>query len=52
MEFSAKVKDTEKDRGKIKPKQNETVNSVTMESSGLETENQVKAGCHLAHMRK
>jgi len=52
MEFSAKVKDTEKDGGKIKPKQNETVNSVTMESSGLETENQVKAGCHLAHMRK
>ena len=52
MEYSAKVKNREKDGGKIKPKQNETLSSDTMESFGLETENQARAGCHLAHMRK
>lgn len=52
MEYSAKVKNREKDGGKIKPKQNETLSSVTMESFGLETENQARAGRHLAHMRK
>lgn len=52
MEYSAKVKNREKDGGKIKPKQNETLSSVTMESFGLERENQARAGCHLAHMRK
>lgn len=53
MEYGAKVKNREKAGEKIKPKQNETLNSVTMES--FETGKQKTkrgAGCHLAHMRK
>lgn len=44
MEYSAKVKDREKEVGKIKPKQNETLNLVTMESFGLEIKTKPSEG--------
>ena len=44
MEYSAKVKEREKEVGKIKPKQNETLNLVTMESFGFEIKRKPSEG--------
>lgn len=42
--YSAKVKDRDKEVGKIKPKQNEILNLVTMESFGLEIKRKPSEG--------